>query len=72
MEWFLTGFSARRRNLALHIMSGLEGCEDLLGPLRKHSRGTACMDVRRLDDLHLPTPKRLIWRSVRRQIETVA
>ena len=36
-EWFLTGFSPRKQNLTLYIMSGFEEYDDLLGKLGKHS-----------------------------------
>ena len=32
-EWFLTGFSPRKQNLTLYIMSGFEGYDDLLNKL---------------------------------------
>ena len=69
-EWPLTGFSPRKRDLTLYITSGFEGCDDLLSVLGKHSRGKACLYVKRLDDLHLPTLKKLIRQSVRHMIET--
>jgi len=64
-EWPLTGFSPRKQNLTLYIMSGFEGYEDLLARLGKHKTGKACLYVRSLDDLDLTVLKRLIRASVR-------
>jgi hypothetical protein len=64
-EWPLTGFSPRKQNLTLYIMSGFEGYEDLLARLGKHKTGKACLYVRSLDDLDLAVLKRLIRASVR-------
>ena len=69
-EWPLTGFSPRKRDLTLYIVSGFDGCEDLLRLLGKHRRGKACLYTKRLDDLHLPTLKKLIRQSVKQLIET--
>jgi len=64
-DWFLTGFSPRKQNLTLYIMVGFDGSSDLMKTLGKHSTGKACLYVKSLDDVHLPTLKKLIRQSVR-------
>lgn len=64
-DWFLTGFSPRKQNLTLYIMSGFDEYEDLLGRLGKHKKSVSCLYVRSLGDLDLSVLKRLIRASVR-------
>ena len=63
-EWFLTGFSPRKSDLTLYIMSGLERYSALLAKLGKHKTGRACLYIKRLDDVDLATLKQLIERSL--------
>jgi hypothetical protein len=63
-EWFLTGFSPRKQDLTLYIMSGLERYSALLKKLGKHRTGKACLYIKRLDEVDIPTLKQLIERSL--------
>jgi hypothetical protein len=63
-DWFLTGFSPRKQNLTLYIMSGFDQYDALLGNLGKHTTGKACLYIKRLDDIDLPTLKELVRGSV--------
>ena len=56
----LVGFSPRKQNLTLYIGGGFDRYGELLGKLGKFSTGKACLYVKTLDDLHLPTLKKLI------------
>jgi hypothetical protein len=64
-EWFLTGFSPRKQNLTLYIMPGFERYPELLSKLGKYTTGKSCLYIKKLDDVHLPTLKQLIKRSVK-------
>jgi len=64
-EWFLTGFSPRKQNLTLYIMPGYDRYGDLLKKLGKHTKGKSCLYIRSLSDVHLPTLKTLIRRSIK-------
>jgi len=64
-DWFLTGFSPRKQNLTLYIMAGFDGFPELMKTLGKHTTGKACLYVKSLDDVHLPTLKKLIRESIR-------
>jgi len=64
-DWPLTGFSPRKQNLTVYITSGFEQYGALLAKLGKHACGKSCLYLKRLDDVHLPTLKKLIRQSVK-------
>jgi hypothetical protein len=64
-EWPIAAFSPRRQNLTLYIMPGFEKYDDLMKKLGKHSCGLSCLYIKRLDDVHLPTLKKLIKESAK-------
>ena len=64
-DWFVTGFSPRKRNLTLYIMAGFEHYGDLLKKLGKHSTGKSCLYINSMDDIHLPTLRTLVKESVK-------
>ncbi len=64
-DWFLTGFSPRKQNLTLYIMAGFRQYDELMKKLGKHKTGKSCLYIKRLDDIHLPTLKKLIQQSVK-------
>src|SRR2546425_6149623 len=66
-EWPVIGFSPRKQNLALYVLSGEDSHADLLAKLGKHSVGKGCLYVKRLSDVDMPTLKKLIGASVRRK-----
>ena len=63
-DWPLIGFSPRKQNLTLYIMSGFDSQPELLEKLGKHSVGKGCLYVKRLSDVNLLTLKKLIRASV--------
>ena len=63
-DWFITGFSPRKKALTLYIMPGFDGYDDLMGRLGKHTSGRACIYVRRLDDIDLEVLKEMVLASV--------
>jgi hypothetical protein len=65
-DWMLTGFSPRKQNLTLYIMTGFDEAEELMARLGKHTTGKSCLYIKHLDDVHLPTLEKLIRGSVRR------
>jgi hypothetical protein len=65
-DWMLIGFSPRKQNLTLYIMTGFEKQSELLEKLGKHSASKgSCLYIKRLDDIHLPTLKKLMNQSVK-------
>lgn len=63
-EWFLTGFSPRKRDLTLYIMSGFDQYGPLLERLGKFKTGKSCLYINKLEEVHLGTLRELIRQSV--------
>lgn len=63
-DWPLAAFSPRKQNLTIYIMSGFDGYGDLIAKVEKCKISKACLYVKKLDDLHMPTLKTLIKKSV--------
>jgi len=63
-DWFLTGFSPRKRNLTLYIMAGFDRYDDLMERLGKHSTGKSCLYVKRLADVDMDVLSELVHASV--------
>lgn len=61
----LVGFSPRASALSLYIISGFEDVPELMEKLGKHKTGKGCLYIKSLDDVHLPTLKQLIRKSIR-------
>ncbi len=61
----LTGFAARKQAITLYIMAGFEEHDDLMQKLGKYETGVGCLYIKRLSDVHVPTLKKLIQKSVR-------
>lgn len=63
-NWFLTGFSPRKRNLTLYIMAGFDRYDELMGRLGKHTTGKSCLYINRLADIDLDVLEDLVRHSV--------
>ncbi len=63
-EWFLVGFSPRKQNLTLYIMSGFDNYDSLLADLGKFKTGKSCLYINKLEDVDLPTLRELVKQSV--------
>ena len=63
MDWFQVGFSSRKAALSVYLMGNFETREALLGELGPHKTGKGCLYIKRLDDVHLATLKKLIRES---------
>jgi hypothetical protein len=64
-DWFLAGFSPRKQNLTLYIMSGFDRYHELLKKLGKHSTGKGCLYIKRLADIDMKVLKELVESSVK-------
>jgi len=64
-SWFVTGFSPRKRDLAIYIMPGFSKYGALMKRLGKHRTGKSCLYVKRLSDIDTTILAELIERSVR-------
>jgi len=63
-DWLLTGFSPRKQNLTLYIMSGFEKYEALLKKLGKFKTGKSCLYINKLKEIDIAILKELITESV--------
>ena len=59
-DWFHVGFSPRKQDLVLYLHCELEKQDALLDKLGKHKIGKSCLYIKKLQDAHLPTLKKLI------------
>ncbi len=64
-DWFLTGFSPRKQNLTLYIMSGFSKYDDLMQKLGTYKTGKACLYIKTLDDVDTEVLKELVMLSVK-------
>jgi len=62
-DWFPVGFSPRKQNLVLYLHCILEEQTALLEKLGNHKIGKSCLYLKRLDDVHIPTLKKLIKKA---------
>ena len=62
-DWFPVGFSPRKQNLVLYLHCVLEEQTALLEKLGKHKIGKSCLYLKRLDDVHIPTLKKLVKKA---------
>ena len=63
-DWMLTAFSPRKQNITLYLSQGFPQRDELLGKLGSHSCGNACVYIKRLSDVHVPTLTKLVTASV--------
>jgi hypothetical protein len=69
-DWMLVGFSPRKQNLTLYIMSGFEQYDQLLQRLGKHSTAKSCLYIKRLADVDLAVLRELVKLSVEHMVAT--
>lgn len=62
-DWFLAGFSPRKSNLVVYIMSGFPRHAELMERLGKHRTGKSCLYINRLEDVDLNVLRELVRRS---------
>ncbi|MFX0012037.1 MAG: DUF1801 domain-containing protein [Candidatus Hermodarchaeota archaeon] len=64
-DWFLTGFSPRKQNLTLYIMSGFDNHKTLLNKLGKYKIGKSCLYINKLKDIDKSVLRELILDSIK-------
>ena len=62
-DWLRIGFSPRKQNLSLYIMSGFQQSEELMAKLGKYSTGKGCLYIKKLEDIDQNVLKELIKAS---------
>lgn len=63
-DWFITGFSPRKQNISIYIMSGFSDYEKLLKQLGKHKTGKSCLYINKLEDIDQDILREMITRSI--------
>ncbi len=63
-DWFQCGFSPRKQNLTLYIMSGFSKYDGLMKKLGKYKTGKSCLYINNLEDIDMKVLKELITESV--------
>lgn len=63
-DWFVAGFSPRKQNTTLYIMSGFKEHDKLLATLGKHKTGKSCLYINKLEDVDIKVLRELVKRSV--------
>jgi len=64
-DWFLTGFSSRKQAISVYMVAEFDERAELLENLGKHKVGKSCLYLKSLDDIHIPTLKKLIRLSAK-------
>lgn len=63
-DWYVTGFSPRKKSLTLYIMPGFAEHDQLMRKLGKFKTGRSCLYINKLEDVDIPTLRTLIKLSV--------
>ncbi|MEW5796326.1 MAG: DUF1801 domain-containing protein [Candidatus Zixiibacteriota bacterium] len=69
-DWFVTGFSPRKQNLTIYLLTGYEGPARLMKKLGKFTHGKSCLYVKKLADIDLSVLSELIRDSLARMAKT--
>lgn len=64
-DWFLTGFSPRKRDLTVYVMAGFDRYDALMKKLGKHATGKSCLYLKRLEDVDVDVLEELVTASVK-------
>lgn len=69
-DWFLTGFSPRKQNLTVYIMTGFDRYAALMKKLGKYKTSKSCLYIKKLEDIDLSTLRELVKRSAEHVAKT--
>lgn len=64
-DWFLAGFSPRKKDLTIYLMSGIDRHDALLPRLGKYKTGKSCLYIKRLADIDMAVLEELLAESMR-------
>lgn len=68
-DMFITGFSPRKANLTIYLMTGFERYKTLLEKLGKHKTAKSCLYIKNLKDIDVKVLEQLITESYKCMIE---
>jgi uncharacterized protein YdhG (YjbR/CyaY superfamily) len=71
-DTFIVGFSPRKQALTIYGLglTLIDGQAELLEQLGKHKTGKGCLYVNRLEDVHVPTLRKLVEQAFRTKKKT--
>lgn len=64
-DFFITGFSPRKQNISIYLMTGFSKYSEMLEQLGKHKTGKSCLYIKSLDDISVSVLKKMIIDSVK-------
>lgn len=64
-DWPIIGFASRKTDITLYVMTGIDSVKELLKNLGKHKSSKACLYIKRLSDVDMPTLKAIVKESVK-------
>lgn len=64
-DWFVIGFSPRKLDLTLYLMTGFAQYDTLMAKLGKHKTSKHCIHIKRLSDIDPAVLQKLISTSVK-------
>ena len=65
VDWFKVGFSPRKANLSLYLVSSLQDHAEDLKKLGKHKTGAGCLYIKKLEDVDLKVLEKMIKSSAK-------
>jgi hypothetical protein len=60
VDWFRIGFSPRKANISLHLVTDFEKQAPLLKKLGKHKTGAGCLYINKLEDVDVKVLEQII------------
>jgi len=60
VDWFKIGFSPRKANFSLYLVSGLQKCAAAFKKLGKHKTGGGCLYINKLSDVDIKVLEEII------------
>jgi len=63
-DWLMVGFSPRKRDLTIYLLSGFEPLAPWMDGLGRYKTSKSCLYLRRLEDIHLPTLTEMVRQAV--------
>ena len=64
-DWFMAGFSPRKKEFVLYLMGGIHREPALLKKLGKHKTGKGCLYIKQLSDVDTKVLEEIMVRGVR-------
>lgn len=66
----LTGFSPRKQDLTIYIMSGFEHFQSLLSDIGKHKSSKVCIYIKKVEDINVDILKKIVNESIKQMIDS--